>query len=481
MKSKISLILLTIIILSSCTDENNFSELSFEFIATEWFDKNTDSYIWENKKARINWSKTSLVTDTNDKQYLVIPFKEYKTFENSDYIFSRNIILSYGDGKIVDGKIIDVLSKSKEYLLANENQILMGILQQDLSEFQTYVFVYDLNFNQKSLESNSENKAKSQLTIKKEIDNSTNNGRTADYMCIHYYYGSNSSGWEYLGSTCYSLHVLGDGGGGGGANDPIWEDYPGGSGSPPDESSVDYEALIREWEITKIIYANLKPCMKSILNDVQNLNQGSVGQIIQKFSGSIPGYNWELKDGSLVGGQNAFTSQAYNKTTGMVTSTFDGSKFTGSTDLSIARTILHESAHAYLIAHFRVDYLSARSSYPDLVNDYAQQNYGGDANQIQHAEFVRNFVNEIAIALEQYGRNKGYGHTSQFYQDLAWGGLTHTGTYDASGNPIETTWFQSSVSSATDRKRIVDTVTIEQTGKDFSGLTKTQKGTNAGC
>ena len=178
MKSKISLILLTIIILSSCTDENNFSELSFEFIATEWFDKNTDSYIWENKKARINWSKTSLVTDTNDKQYLVIPFKEYKTFENSDYIFSRNIILSYGDGKIVDGKIIDVLSKSKEYLLANENQILMGILQQDLSEFQTYVFVYDLNFNQKSLESNSENKAKSQLTIKKEIDNSTNNGRT---------------------------------------------------------------------------------------------------------------------------------------------------------------------------------------------------------------------------------------------------------------------------------------------------------------
>lgn len=134
-----------------------------------------------------------------------------------------------------------------------------------------------------------------------------------------------------------------------------------------------------------------------------------------------------------------------------------------------------------MIAYFRVDPLSARSSYPDLVNDYAQQVYGGDANQIQHAEFVRNFVNDIAIALEEYGKNKGYTHTTQFYQDLAWGGLTHTGTYDALGNPIETTWFQSSVPSSTDRKRIVDTITIEQTGKDFSGTTKTQKGTNAGC
>lgn len=272
----------------------------------------------------------------------------------------------------------------------------------------------------------------------------------------------------------------GSSGSGSGTVDPGYEgEDP--IGVLPVKPKLTIAERIDKWEEEQIDTVQLKPCMQTIVTDLKNLTQGSVGQIIQKFSGSVPGYNWELKDGPLTGGQNAFTNQAYNKTTGTVTTTFDGSKFTSATDLSIARTILHESIHAFLIAYFRVDPLSARSSYPDLVNDYAQQVYGGDANQIQHAEFVRNFVNDIAIALEEYGKNKGYTHTTQFYQDLAWGGLTHTGTYDALGNPIETTWFQSSVPSSTDRKRIVDTITIEQTGKDFSGTTKTQKGTNAGC
>ncbi len=65
--------------------------------------------------------------------------------------------------------------------------------------------------------------------------------------------------------------------------------------------------------------------------------------------------------------------------------------------------------------------------------------------------------------------------------DLAWGGLTHTGAVDALGNPIETTWFQTAVPSSTDRKRIVDNITIKLTGKDFTGTTKIQQGTNAGC
>lgn len=280
------------------------------------------------------------------------------------------------------------------------------------------------------------------------------------YLYSDYYYYCSDSGPGSNPNDSTDPGDLYGGGGGGGDNG--------------------YTPTIDDWEAT-INDAQLKPCMQTIVADLKNITQGSVGQIIQKFSGSTPGYNWQLINGVLSGGQNAFTNQAYNKTSGTVTTTFDDSKFKSSTDLAIARTILHESIHAYLIAHFRVDVLSARSSYPDLVNDYAQQMYGGDANQIQHAEFVRNFVQDIALALQEYGNNKGYNHTMQFYQDLAWGGLTHTGKYDTSGNPTETTWFQNSIPNSIDRKRIVDTVTIEQTGKDFSGTTKTQKGTNAGC
>jgi len=66
----------------------------------------------------------------------------------------------------------------------------------------------------------------------------------------------------------------------------------------------------------------------------------------------------------------------------------------------------------------------------------------------------------IAVALEEYGISKGHKLSSQFYNDLAWGGLTHTGAFDALGNPIETTWFQTAVPSSTDRKRIVDNITL---------------------
>jgi hypothetical protein len=251
--------------------------------------------------------------------------------------------------------------------------------------------------------------------------------------------------------------------------------------SPPyQEPDIDYEEQARyDFNFTKIDDSNLKPCMRSVLYDVKQLSNGSVADIIQKFSGAIPGYNWEVKDGALTGSQNAFTSQIYNKQLGMVTTIFDASKFQNASDLSVARTILHESIHAYLIAHFRVDPLNANKTYPDLVKDYALSLYGGNANDLQHAEFVRNFVNEIALALSEFGSNKGYNLGAQFYQDLAWGGLTHI--VNSNGTVSETTWFISTFPNASDRKRVLDVIQVELIKTDTNGTTQTQKGKSAGC
>jgi hypothetical protein len=260
MKSKIILFLLTITLLQfSCTDEQNLSDQNFEQLAREWFDENTSSFIWENKKARINWSKTCLVTDKTSRQYLVIPFNEYKTFEDSHYIFSRSIVLSYSNGKVADGKIIDLLSESEHFLFTNQNQFLINILNQEFSEPRISIFIYDLNFNQQSLIMNSSSRAKVQPEVKRVRKKFIDNGRTSDYMCTHYYYGSNSSGWEYLGSECYSLEVLGDNGYGSG-NDPIWEDYPGGGGG---EAPADNN----EWSSNVILNA---PPPGDIITDVNN-------------------------------------------------------------------------------------------------------------------------------------------------------------------------------------------------------------------
>lgn len=171
-----------------------------------------------------------------------------------------------------------------------------------------------------------------------------------------------------------------------------------------------------------------------------------------------------MKDGTLTGGINANTSQLYNSATGTVTTIFDGSKFTNASDLSITRTILHESVHAYLVVYFRTDPLAASKSYPQLLQDYQQLQ---DANAAHHIEMTRSFVNDIAVALEEYGISKGYNLSSQFYQDMAWAGITRTSA------------FQSL--SQTDQDRIIDTILIELTGNDSQGNSQSQKGTNAGC
>lgn len=237
--------------------------------------------------------------------------------------------------------------------------------------------------------------------------------------------------------------------------------------------------LLDKWEDDQILDSQLKPCMQNIMADLKNLTNGSIARIIQKFSGTIPGYNWEVKDGVLPSGQNAFTSQLYNKTTGTVTTTFDSNKLANASDLSVARTILHESIHAYLVTYFRVDPANASKSYPDLVKDYATQMYGGSSNDIQHAEFVRNFVNDIAIALSELGGNRGYNQHFQFYQDLAWGGLTHM--FNSSGGVTETPWFLSAFPNQSDRNRVINVINVELTKQDTNGNTQTQKGNNAGC
>ena len=146
-------------------------------------------------------------------------------------------------------------------------------------------------------------------------------GYVCDFVTVSWYqvacsaYGCTES---YLGSDTYYICVqsnqdqsleppdgdLGGGGSGGGSN-------------PIDPNDLDLNEL---WEEEKIIDQNLRACMQTIMSDLKNLTQGSVGKIIQKFSGNTPGYNWEVKDGNLAipgsptpGGQ---TSPIYNKATG---------------------------------------------------------------------------------------------------------------------------------------------------------------------
>ena len=70
----------------------------------------------------------------------------------------------------------------------------------------------------------------------------------------------------------------------------------------------------------------LKPCMTAVLNGIRGLSSGRIADIIQKFAGQTPGYNWNVQNGTLPTGTNGSTT-SYNKTTNSVTTTFDASQF----------------------------------------------------------------------------------------------------------------------------------------------------------
>ena len=241
------------------------------------------------------------------------------------------------------------------------------------------------------------------------------------------------------------------------------------------------------WE-REIDDTQLKPCMQTILSDLKQQNNG-VAEIIKKFATDTVGFNWTVKDGSL-NGANASTSQQYNTTNSTVTTTFDSFRMKDASDLSVARTILHESIHAYIIAYSRVNPTNVNNTFPKLMEDLLKSRYAS-SNDTQHAEFVRNYVNDIALSLMDYGSSKGYNLSSQFYKDLAWGGLTHWAKRDSQGNIIkdsngntiyeETSWFKFAYTNSSDRTRVTNIIAIEQTGKDSQGNSKNQKGSNANC
>ncbi|MCF8713431.1 hypothetical protein JM658_01200 [Joostella atrarenae] len=234
-----------------------------------------------------------------------------------------------------------------------------------------------------------------------------------------------------------------------------------------EENSEDYEILLETLSAAdsfeeKIDDSLLKGCLKSILRDLKNIKNG-VGNTIIKFSGNEPGFNWKVIDGSLAGGTGQ-TSSVYDDTKEEISSTFDTQAFPLATDLSWARTILHESIHAFLITEFEINRPNWIATYPQMVDEWGKlQNW----NSVHHEEIARSIVKDIATSLKEYGAAKGYNLPDQFYEDMSWAGLQNTTTFN--NLPLS------------DQKRILNVISIELTKKDTNGNTRTQKGKNAGC
>ncbi|PCE63117.1 hypothetical protein [Sediminicola luteus] len=207
----------------------------------------------------------------------------------------------------------------------------------------------------------------------------------------------------------------------------------------------------------------LKPCMKNVLDKLKDLKAGP-GIILSRFDKDVNSlFKWKVKDGGLPANVNGRTSSVLSG--GYATTTFDSKKFANATDLSVARTILHESVHAFLVIEFRNSPQAFSKSYPELIKEYnrTKKNF----NDLQHEEFTRKHVGLIGGALEAFGKLKGYNVPRQYYDDLAWGGLTGTKAFKKK--------------SPSEKNRILDVIQSEFASKDRNGNYKKPKGKKSGC
>lgn len=188
--------------------------------------------------------------------------------------------------------------------------------------------------------------------------------------------------------------------------------------------------------------------------------------MIEKFAGSDPNYNWRVVSSDLpehVTGQTDPPS-SYDEINGSITTRFDSQNYPRATNLSWARTILHESVHAFLVSYYSTERESWIATYPEMVEDWGElQNW----NDVHHEEFARTLVGDIATILKEYGEYKGYILSDDFYMALAWGGLEGTSAFNSL--------------SGTEQERIKNIIRIELTGKNLEGDLKFQKGDDANC
>ncbi len=153
--------------------------------------------------------------------------------------------------------------------------------------------------------------------------------------------------------------------------------------------------------------------LEEILAGVVVIKEGKIEKIIKFLSSTSPG-TWIIREGALpesINGQTQLTAS------GALT-ILDFHKLRDATNLSVARTVLHEMIHAYLTLYFKDDAINANRDYPAILNAWTTTKHP-DYNKIQHTEIERSFIGDISLALDEYAKIAGLNNIDeQIYTDL---------------------------------------------------------------
>ncbi len=216
---------------------------------------------------------------------------------------------------------------------------------------------------------------------------------------------------------------------------------PSAPANPPDNHDSEYvfeEHVHLEGEVS--------PCVKGILEklqqkDIQNLTVPDIGQLagtghlsqgILDLFDSSGNYNLTFKVEQLGVNENG------DELNGGTTPTIGGWKIkldsdlvNSGTQLSIAKTIIHEAVHAYI--GYQLDNYNPLNSdvVADLNSLYQKfKNENNSLNLTQH-EFMSQYVDALAYSLAVWDNHR---LSIDYYKMLSWGGLESSSAYQALSN-----------------------------------------------
>ncbi|MGO4912823.1 hypothetical protein [Leeuwenhoekiella sp. W20_SRS_FM14] len=157
---------------------------------------------------------------------------------------------------------------------------------------------------------------------------------------------------------------------------------------------------------------------------------------------------------------NASTSPSprYNSNTGNfeIKTTFNDNYLNSATQLSIARTMIHESVHAYLVYEGGSNYTG--DVYTALL---VYANECGNTGLDKHYEFMGQYINGIAYSLYMWDRSYGSGGNLdwEYYYSMSFGGLFQV--YQNGQIATSTDAFIDLVPNLTERQNIANKILNE--------------------
>lgn len=177
---------------------------------------------------------------------------------------------------------------------------------------------------------------------------------------------------------------------------------------------------------TSIKLISVYPCLTVIFHTLREQKTGFWGKLIYDMTGEVPAFKWRMNQAVLSDPNRAAETGKDNSGT---YTTYNTTYLDSATNMSVAKTMLHEGGHAYLTHLVTTNLPAAQNQYPQMFQDYVASHE--NLTVAQHQEMARSFVNIIALCLKVYGQAKGIQAYDTYYMDLAWGGLMGTSYFNA--------------------------------------------------